>query len=68
MWSAAGYTGSEEPLQRVSCIGCSGHLETGREPEPRRNCRKCNYYKKHTIVLAVALAAVSSGLITATVL
>ncbi|KAG6920643.1 C-type lectin domain family 2 member D [Chelydra serpentina] len=38
------------------------------DPEPPRNCRKCNYYKKCRIVLAVALAAVSSGLIAATVL
>ncbi|KAH1183024.1 hypothetical protein KIL84_004516, partial [Mauremys mutica] len=34
---------------------------------PRHNCRKCNYYKKHTVVLAVALAVVFLGLIIAVI-
>ncbi|XP_065420319.1 early activation antigen CD69-like isoform X2 [Chrysemys picta bellii] len=47
MESAAGATESEASLQLVSCIGCSGHLETGGEPEPHW------YYKKHTVPVAV---------------
>ncbi|XP_039373259.1 C-type lectin domain family 2 member D-like [Mauremys reevesii] len=66
MESVAGSTESQVPLQQVSCVGCSGHLKSGGKPEPPRNCRKCNYYKKHTVVLAVALAVVSLGLIIAT--
>ncbi|CAM2101478.1 unnamed protein product [Caretta caretta] len=67
MGPAAGPAGSEEPLQEWPVEG-KGHLEAGGEPDPRRNCRKCNY-KKGTIVLAVALAVVSLSLIiTLTVL
>ncbi|CAM5098645.1 unnamed protein product [Natator depressus] len=67
MGPAAGPAGSEEPLQKWPVEG-HGHLETGGEPDPLRNCRKCNY-KKWTIVLAVALAVVSLSLIiTLTVL
>ncbi|CAM5097454.1 unnamed protein product [Natator depressus] len=51
---AAGPAGSEEPLQEWPVEG-HGHLETGGEPDPCPNCRKCNY-KTCTIVLAVALA------------
>ncbi|CAM2101725.1 unnamed protein product [Caretta caretta] len=54
MGPAAGPAGSEEPLQEWPVEG-NGDLETGGEPDPRPNCRKCNY-KTCTIVLAVALA------------
>ncbi|CAM4556686.1 unnamed protein product [Lepidochelys kempii] len=54
MGPASGPAGSEEPLQEWSVEG-NGDLETGGEPDPRRNCRKCNY-KKRTVVLPVALA------------
>ncbi|CAM4561014.1 C-type lectin domain family 2 member D-like isoform X1 [Lepidochelys kempii] len=53
MGPAAGPAESKEPLQEWPVEG-KGHLETGGEPDPHRNCRKCNY-KKGTIVLAVAL-------------
>ncbi|CAM4561315.1 C-type lectin domain family 2 member D-like [Lepidochelys kempii] len=66
MGPAAGNMESKEPLQEWPVEG-KGHLETGGEPDPRCNCRKCNY-KKHRIVLAVALAVVSLFLIAATVL
>ncbi|CAM2101454.1 unnamed protein product [Caretta caretta] len=66
MGPAAGNMESKEPLQEWPAEG-KGHLEAGGEPDPRRNCRKCNY-KKCTIVLAVALAVVSLFLIAATVL
>ncbi|CAM5159018.1 unnamed protein product [Eretmochelys imbricata] len=62
MGPAAGPAGSEEPLQEWPVEG-KGHLETGGEPDPRRNCRRCNY-KKCTIVLAVALAVMFLVLIT----
>ncbi|XP_037771057.2 C-type lectin domain family 2 member D isoform X2 [Chelonia mydas] len=45
MGPAAGPAGSEEPLQEWPVEG-NGHLETGREPEPRCNC------KKHRVTLA----------------
>uniref|UniRef100_A0A8C3HTA4 C-type lectin domain-containing protein n=1 Tax=Chrysemys picta bellii TaxID=8478 RepID=A0A8C3HTA4_CHRPI len=54
MGPASGSTDSEVPLQGSD--NGDAHLETGREPEPPRNCRRCNY-KKHTIVLIVALTA-----------
>ncbi|CAM5157508.1 unnamed protein product [Eretmochelys imbricata] len=54
MGPAAGPAGSEEPLREWPVEG-SGDLETGGEPDPRRNCRKCNY-KTCTVVLPVALA------------
>ncbi|CAM5103741.1 unnamed protein product [Natator depressus] len=54
MGPAAGPAGSEEPLQEWPVEG-HGHLETGGEPDPCPNCRKCNY-KTCTIVLTVALA------------
>ncbi|XP_044837410.1 C-type lectin domain family 2 member D-like [Mauremys mutica] len=38
------------------------------DPEPHCNCKKCNYYKKCRIVLAVALAVVSLCLIAVIVL
>ncbi|CAM5157148.1 unnamed protein product [Eretmochelys imbricata] len=49
MGPAAGPAGSEEPLREWPVEG-HGHLETGGEPDP------CPNYKKCTIVLAVALA------------
>ncbi|CAM4335334.1 unnamed protein product [Lepidochelys kempii] len=55
MGPASGPAGSEEPLQEWPVEG-NGDLETGGEPDPRRNCRKCNY-KKRTVVLPVALAS-----------
>ncbi|CAM4635834.1 unnamed protein product [Lepidochelys olivacea] len=54
MGPAPGPAGSEEPLQEWPVEG-NGDLETGGEPDPRPNCRKCNY-KTCTIVLTVALA------------
>ncbi|CAM4664166.1 unnamed protein product [Caretta caretta] len=54
MGPAAGPAGSEEPLQEWPAEG-NGDLETGGEPDPHPNCRKCNY-KTCTIVLAVTLA------------
>ncbi|XP_032643791.1 C-type lectin domain family 2 member B-like [Chelonoidis abingdonii] len=62
MGSAAGAAESEEPLQQVPCIDCSGHQNAGREPESHR------YYKKCRIVLAVTVAVVFLGLIIAVVL
>ncbi|XP_039375103.1 C-type lectin domain family 2 member D-like [Mauremys reevesii] len=64
MGPVPGAAESKEPLQESD--NSDGHLETVGEAEPRRNCRKCNYYKKHTVVLTVALAAaVFLGLIMA---
>ncbi|CAM4561030.1 unnamed protein product [Lepidochelys kempii] len=62
MGPAAGPAGREEPLQEWPVEG-SGRLEIGGEPDPRRNCRRCNS-KKCTIVLAVALATMFLVLIT----
>ncbi|XP_073167319.1 C-type lectin domain family 2 member D-like isoform X2 [Lepidochelys kempii] len=44
MGPAAGPAESKEPLQEWPVEG-KGHLETGGEPDPHRNCRKCNYKK-----------------------
>ncbi|XP_039374417.1 C-type lectin domain family 2 member D-like [Mauremys reevesii] len=55
MGPAAGAAESEEPLQRVSCIGCSGHQKICREPEP---CRNCKTHKARTIIVAVVLTSV----------
>ncbi|CAM5097455.1 unnamed protein product, partial [Natator depressus] len=54
MGPAAGPAGGEEPLQEWPVVG-HGHLETGGEPDPCPNCRKCNY-KTCTTVFAVVLA------------
>ncbi|XP_044838857.1 C-type lectin domain family 2 member D-like [Mauremys mutica] len=66
MGPATGAAESKEPLQELRVDG-NGHLETGWWPEPSRNGKKCNY-KKHTVVLTVALAVVSLCLIAAVVL
>ncbi|CAM4635200.1 unnamed protein product [Lepidochelys olivacea] len=41
MGPAPGPAGSEEPLQEWPAEG-KGHLETGGEPDPHRNCRRCS--------------------------
>uniref|UniRef100_A0A8C3RK35 C-type lectin domain-containing protein n=1 Tax=Chelydra serpentina TaxID=8475 RepID=A0A8C3RK35_CHESE len=66
MEPTAGAAESEVPLQGSD--PSKARQTRGGEPEPPRNCRKCNHYKKCRIVLAVALAVVLSGLIAATVL
>uniref|UniRef100_A0A8C0J2Z8 C-type lectin domain-containing protein n=1 Tax=Chelonoidis abingdonii TaxID=106734 RepID=A0A8C0J2Z8_CHEAB len=67
MGPGTGTAESKERLQELRVEG-NGHLETVGEPEPRRNYRRCNYDKKCTTVLAVALAVVSLGLIITVVL
>ncbi|KAH1182977.1 hypothetical protein KIL84_004469 [Mauremys mutica] len=57
---------SEVPLQELHVDG-DGHQETVGEPESHRNSRKCNC-RKSTIILTVALTAVSLGLIVALIL
>ncbi|KAH1182913.1 hypothetical protein KIL84_004405 [Mauremys mutica] len=61
MGPAPGAAESEVPLQELRVDG-DGHQETGKEPEPPRNGKKCNYKK---VVLTVALAVVFLGLIIA---
>ncbi|CAM4638827.1 unnamed protein product [Lepidochelys olivacea] len=63
MGPAAGPAGGEEPRQEWPVDG-TGHLKAGGEPDPHCNGKKCNYYKKYRIVLAV----VSLCLIAVTVL
>ncbi|XP_034613541.1 C-type lectin domain family 2 member B-like [Trachemys scripta elegans] len=52
MGPAAGPAESEVPLKQL-CVNGNGHLETGGEPEPHRNGKKCT----------VSLAVVFLGLI-----
>ncbi|XP_065420350.1 C-type lectin domain family 2 member D-like [Chrysemys picta bellii] len=59
MGPRAGDTESEVPLQEL-CVNGNGHLETGGEPEPRRNCKK-----SQNCPVAVALIVVLSALIAA---
>ncbi|CAM4668128.1 unnamed protein product [Caretta caretta] len=63
MGPGAGPAGGEEPRQEWPVEG-TGHLKVGGEPDPHCNGKKCNYYKKYRIVLAV----VSLCLIAVTVL
>ncbi|XP_065420339.1 C-type lectin domain family 2 member E-like [Chrysemys picta bellii] len=48
MESAAGNIENEMPLQQ-------GYQKSGEEPEPRGDCKKCNYHKKSTVTLAVVV-------------
>ncbi|XP_044838855.1 C-type lectin domain family 2 member D-like [Mauremys mutica] len=67
MGPATGAAESEESLQELRVDG-DGHQETGGEPEPPRNCKKCNYYKKGSVALTAMVLVLTGAAVVLAVL
>ncbi|XP_065271149.1 C-type lectin domain family 2 member D-like [Emys orbicularis] len=59
---------SESPQALRGSFNSGGHQKSGGEPEPRRNGKKCNYYKKTTVTLAVVVLGLIIAVIVLAVL